>query len=102
MSADNELITTLQKLNTELQEALENMLGAFDTPMSRCRENSEFANEARKQARDLIEMHDEGIEHRRLSRQHRRALGGIGQMDVASDAPFAAARVHGHLAAGYQ
>jgi len=55
MNPDNELITTLQKQNKELLEALENMLGAFDTPIARARDNSDFANEARREARELVE-----------------------------------------------
>jgi hypothetical protein len=52
--ASGELITALQKQNKELREALENMLEAFDTPISRARDNSEFAGEARREARELV------------------------------------------------
>ena len=45
----------MNNINTELFEALENMIGAFDTPIARRRIKNRFADEARKEARKIIE-----------------------------------------------
>lgn len=42
----------------ELIEAIENMLGVFDTPIARKKITGDIANEARKQAREIIDRYN--------------------------------------------
>lgn len=64
----------------ELVEALQNIMGVFDTPIARKKITGEIADQARKEAREVLERYEQ------YQKEKKELLGGIA--DLANNEAF--------------